>query len=322
MARQPLPKRLLGRTSIALSPIAFGAGPVPALLTREGSHAAQLPTIARALEAGINWFDTAATYGEGRSETHLGAALRALGAVQSVHVATKVRLEACDLDDIQGAITRSLRGSLARLGLPRVTLLQLHNSITTRRGDQPTSITPRDVLEHVVPAMECLRRDGVVGEMGLTALGELPSLSQVLRGARWATAQVCCNLLDVPAPLLSLCAQTGTAVLAIRVLAGGALAGQPPSDHTRTTRFFPLHRYEQDARLSERLATLLPAGMSLPEAAIRAVTGRTDVASAIIGFASPEQVDEAVRFAAEGPLPPGLLELLQQSAASPQPLTP
>ena len=54
----------------------------------------QRKTIQRALDVGMNWFDTAATYGNGQSETNLGAALRELGAADTVHVATKVRLMA------------------------------------------------------------------------------------------------------------------------------------------------------------------------------------------------------------------------------------
>src|SRR5438128_1117638 len=138
--------RPLGTTGIQISAIAFGAGPVPALLTKPDQQDKQIDAVHCALENGINWFDTAATYGDGRSESFLGAALRELRAADQVHVATKVRLLAPDLDNIGAAVGTSFAGSLARLGIPRVTLLQVHNSITARRGDLPTSITPRDVL--------------------------------------------------------------------------------------------------------------------------------------------------------------------------------
>src|SRR5690349_14023710 len=137
--------RPLGKTGLHVPILAFGAGPVPGLMTTD-DEGRRLAVVQRALEVGITWFDTAATYGEGRSEQNLGAALAELGAAERVHVATKVRLMPGDLGNIRDAVRTSFRGSLERLRLPRVTLLQLHNSITRRRRDEPTSITPEDVL--------------------------------------------------------------------------------------------------------------------------------------------------------------------------------
>lgn len=319
MALPKLQTRTLGRTGIDVSLISFGAGPVPALMTDSAALALQRQTLGCALEAGINWFDTAATYGNGASELHLGAALRELGAANRVHVGTKVRLAEGDLNDIRGAVKRSVTASLERLGLSRVTLIQLHNSITAQRGDQPTSISPRDVLgqDGVVRVFEELKSDGLVENYGLTALGDAPSLDEVLCGAPWATAQVCCNLLEPQVALLTLCARLGVGVLAIRVMAGGALAGQPPSQHTRTTKFFPLPIYERDQQIAARLEPLLPAGVSLKETAVRGVIGRPQITTAVIGFTTPTQVKEAAEFAAAGPLPTGLLAALQLAAAAP-----
>jgi aryl-alcohol dehydrogenase-like predicted oxidoreductase len=71
--------RRLGSTGIQVSALAFGAGPVSSLMT--GSDVdAQLTVVRRALDAGVNWFDTAASYGLGQSEQSLGTALRRLDA--------------------------------------------------------------------------------------------------------------------------------------------------------------------------------------------------------------------------------------------------
>src|SRR5262249_34695378 len=137
--------RPLGTTGIRISAVSFGAGPVPALLTRSDAAQRQRETLRAALGAGINWFDTAPTYGDGQSEASLGAALAQLHP-PDVHLATKARLTAEGLADIPRFVRESVAASLRRLQRPRVTLLQLHNSITLRRGDQPTSITPEDVL--------------------------------------------------------------------------------------------------------------------------------------------------------------------------------
>ena len=66
--------RALGRTGIDVSGIAFGAGPIPGLMTSQDRQR-QRETLASALEAGVNWIDTAATYGAGQSESSLGQTL-------------------------------------------------------------------------------------------------------------------------------------------------------------------------------------------------------------------------------------------------------
>src|SRR5262245_48416339 len=104
---------VLGRTGLEVSVVGLGAGPVPALMTGDDSNT-QRAVVARALEVGINWLDTAAGYGEGRSESSIGRALRELGAAERMHVATKVRLTPEDLADPEAAVRRSLAASLGR----------------------------------------------------------------------------------------------------------------------------------------------------------------------------------------------------------------
>jgi aryl-alcohol dehydrogenase-like predicted oxidoreductase len=312
--------RPLGSTGIEVSEISFGAGPVSALMTGN-ERDLQRMTIQRAIESGVNWFDTAPGYGNGQSETNLGAALRELGAADKVHVATKVRLRAEQLSDLKESVKISVTASLKRLGLPRVTLIQLHNSVTQNRGDQPTSITPRDVLDRngVLQAFEELRSEGLVAHFGLTGLGDDGALREVTGSGPWAAIQACTSLVAPrrKGDLISFCVQRGIGVIAIRVMAGGALAGQPPSAHTHTTKFFPLDIYRGDQQKAAKLAALLPMNTSLREAAIRYVLSDPDVSMALIGFASPEQIDEAIRFARAGPPDAGLLSILTTEARRP-----
>src|SRR5262245_50430758 len=127
--------RVLGRTGLDVSVVAFGAGPVSGLMTGDDADP-QAATVAAALAAGINWFDTAAGYGYGASETNLGRALANLGAADQVHVATKVRIQVDAAEPIADVVRRSVEASLGRLRLSQVTLLQLHNGLTTRRGEE------------------------------------------------------------------------------------------------------------------------------------------------------------------------------------------
>src|SRR5437588_13061852 len=103
-------RKRLGRTNLEVSAVGLGAGPVPALRTGDES-AAQRAVLERCMAVGIDWIDTAAGYGEGRSEASLGRALAELGAQQHFRIATKVRLQPQDLDDVDAAVRRSLAGS-------------------------------------------------------------------------------------------------------------------------------------------------------------------------------------------------------------------
>ena len=75
----------LGSTDLRISRVAFGGGPIPQLMTGDAGQL-QRATVEQALELGVNWFDTAATYGMGRSEESLGATLAELAALDKVHL--------------------------------------------------------------------------------------------------------------------------------------------------------------------------------------------------------------------------------------------
>jgi L-galactose dehydrogenase/L-glyceraldehyde 3-phosphate reductase len=312
--------RELGRTGLRVSVVGLGAGPVPGVMTGPDAGA-QRAVVARALEAGINWFDTAPGYGDGRSEASLGRALAELGARGSVQVGTKVRLVPADLADVEGAVRRSLAGSLARLGLPAVTLLQLHNGVTPRRGEVPASLTPADVLDPggVAEAFGRLRADGLVRFVGLTGTGTADALGAVIDAGGFDTVQVPHHLLaPADAGLLRRCEARGVGVFAIRVFASGALVGQPPSAHTLRTPYFPLALYEEDRRRAAALEAALGPGLSLKELAVRFAVGGPVPQAALVGLAAPAQVDEVAELAGRGPLPPGWLarlEALRESAA-------
>lgn len=314
--------RTLGSTGIRVSAIALGAGPVSQLLTGDPSDT-QRATLEAAVEAGVNWIDTAATYGEGRSEENLGRLLAELKLADRVSVATKVRVMPDQLDRIGPTVRDSVLASLRRLRLERVTLLQIHNSITAVAGAEPTSVTPAHVLGSggMLDEMRCLVREGLVEHLGLTGLGEPDALGEVIDTGHLATIQIPYNVLNPSAGqamplghaeadygnLIGRCQRRGMGVFAIRVLAGGALAGRPPSPHTLKTPFFPLALYERDCRRAQSMMRLLPEGMTRQEAAVRFALSHPGVTSAIVGFATPAEVGEVAGFANAGPLDASLL---------------
>lgn len=310
--------RSLGSTGIRVSVPAFGAGPVSGLMTGD-NFAAQRAVVLRALELGINWFDTAPGYGNGRSEENLGRALA--DAAGDWHIATKVRILPGDFGDIRGAVLRSLDLSLARLRVSRVTLLQLHNGITENRGDEPNSITPADAI-HVARAFEELTSAGRVNHLGLTGTGQPGALREVIRSRAFATIQAPYHILNpsfgqaMTLPegetnygnLMADCVANGVAVLAIRVFAGGALLDAEPSAHTRQTPYFPLDLYERDRTRARRIAEKIAGRISMPELALRFAITDPRVATAIAGIGSVQQLEDLVNFATQGPLPPEMLE--------------
>src|ERR1700736_421493 len=105
--------RVFGRTGMQLSVLGFGCGAVGGFMVR-GDAADQERVIARAIAAGVNYFDTAVQYGNGESENNLGRVLQKLKPA-NVAVGTKVRLPESEFDRIADAVTMSLEASLARL---------------------------------------------------------------------------------------------------------------------------------------------------------------------------------------------------------------
>ena len=168
--------RVFGRTGMRLSVLGFGCGAVGGLMVR-GDAADQERTIARAIAAGVNYFDTAVLYGDGESEKNLGRVLQQLKPA-NVIVGTKVRLPPGEVGRIDDAVRTSLEGSLARLRLDRVDILHLHNPIAEQGGGPALSV--RQVLDEVVPAFERLREQGKIRFLGITALGDTSALHQVI----------------------------------------------------------------------------------------------------------------------------------------------
>lgn len=316
----------LGRTGIAVSRLAFGAGPVAE--TMVGDDAARQRELVRsAVDAGINWIDTAAGYGDGRAETAVGNALHDLGIGDKVYVATKVRLKPDQLTDIPAAIKDSVSASLHRLKRNQITLLQLHNSITTRRGDEPDSIAPQDVLAPggVLEAFEQLQADGITQLIGITAIGQARPLREVVDSGCFQTIQVPYNLVNQTAGLevcvgssesnygniIRHAADRGMGVLAIRVYAGGALAHRNPSRHTRITKYFPLELFQRDKLRAIMIREIVGNSVDLKELALRFSLSHPNVTSVIVGVSEPLHVDEAVLSLNAGPIPKELLTKLQ-----------
>jgi len=317
--------RVFGRTGMQVSVLGFGCGAVGGLMVR-GSAADQQRAIARALEVGINYFDTAVQYGMGASETNLGRALAALKPANAI-VGTKVRLPAADFGRIEAAVTESLDGSLGRLGLDHVDIFHLHNAITVGGGDD--TLSAAQVLGEVVPAFEKLRAAGKTRFLGITAVGDTEALHQVIDAQAFDSAQVSYNMLNPsaaePLPagypaqdylrLFDHTVKAGVGVVGIRVLAGGALSGSAARHPIASPPPEPIGSalsYGTDLERARRLAPLVSEGFvgSLPEAATRFAISHPAMGTILVGMATVEEFEAALAAVRKGPLPAAALQRL------------
>ncbi len=292
--------RTLGRTGLRVGALGFGCGNVGGLLIR-GTPAERERAVARALELGINYFDTAPIYGDGQSETNLGQVIRALK--PRLYVGTKFRVPDVPAGELPAAVTRSLEESLKRLGLPRVDLLQCHNLVTRERNGRSVSV--KDMRDAIVPALIRLVEQGKIGFYGMTALGETAALHEVLDARVVQTAQVCFNLLNPSAAhalppqfpaqdfgrLLDHAARSRVGVIVIRVLAAGALSGTEARHPIAVPTVEPIAsapEYAEDVRRARMLEALVEDGHagSLVEASLRFALTSGAVSTVLLGYSS------------------------------------
>jgi aryl-alcohol dehydrogenase-like predicted oxidoreductase len=316
-------RRPFGRTGLRLSVLGFGCGAVGGLMVR-GAPADQERAIARALDAGVNYFDTAWQYGEGESEKNLGRILQTLKPKDAV-VGTKVRLAPDELGRIGEAIGQSLEASLKRLRRERVDIFHLHNAISESGGGKAFSVA--QVLSEAVPALERLRRDGKVRFLGLTGVGETAALHQVIGSGAFDSAQVVYNMLNpsaavaLPASypaqdyarLFERTSAAGTGVIAIRVLAGGALSGSAERHPIASPPPEPIGSamsYAADVARARRLMPLVAEGLagSLTEAATRFAISHPSVGTILVGMATPQEFEDSLAAVEKGPLPAQALD--------------
>jgi aryl-alcohol dehydrogenase-like predicted oxidoreductase len=317
--------RVFGRTGMRLSVLGFGCGAVGGLMVR-GDPRDQERTIAQAIAAGVNYFDTAVQYGNGESEKNLGRILQKLKP-GNVSVGTKVRLPIGDFGRITDAVAKSLEGSLVRLRLDRVDILHLHNAITETGGGEALSV--QQVLGEVVPAFERLRQQGKTRFLGLTAIGDTAALHRVIDARAFESAQVVYNILnpsaaaELPANypaqdyarLFDRTRAAGVGVVGIRVLAGGALSGSAERHPIASPPPEPIGSamsYDTDLGRARRLLPLIKEGFaaSLTEAATRFALSHPAIGTILVGMATLQQFEDALAAIQKGPLPPAALERL------------
>ncbi len=323
--------RIFGRSGLRLSILGFGCGAVGGLMVR-GSPADQDRAIGMALDAGIDYFDTAVQYGDGVSETNLGRILDAMKPA-GVAVGTKVRVPSESFAAIPKTIADSMDGSLRRLKMDRVDIFHLHNPITLNGGGETLSVA--QVKNEVVPAFEALRKAGKTRFLGITAIGDTRALHQVIDAQLFDSAQVSYNMLNASAAtalppnypsqdygrMFDRTQKAGVGVVGIRVLAAGALSGTAERHPTASAPPSPIgsaHSYDMDLARARRLMPLVTEGFagSLAEAATRFAISHPAMGTILVGMATIEEFQASLAAVLKGPLPQAALDRLQSLTAS------
>src|SRR5262245_41754883 len=216
--------RPLGQTGIRVSPIALGCWPISGMTSLDVNEADSLATLHAALDAGINFLDTAYAYGAaGESERLIARAIS--GCRDNVVIATKCGIHwAADgtrvFDGSPATIRHQCEMSLRRLGTEYVELLYLH---------APDSNSP---LAESAEALRRLMQDGKARSIGVSNL-TLEQLAEFQTVCPISAVQPPYNMLqrEIERDIIPWCRERGIGVCVYWPLLKGLLAGKLPRDH-------------------------------------------------------------------------------------------
>jgi aryl-alcohol dehydrogenase-like predicted oxidoreductase len=300
--------RELGRTGLNVSAIGFGSwaiggtwGPV--------DDTASLQALHRALDLGVNFFDTADVYGDGHSERLLARLKRERGPI--FHTATKVgrgKSPHVAANYSRENLTAFVERSLSNLEVEALELLQLH-------------CPPNEVyyMPEVFGVVDDLKRQGKLKHYGVS----VERVEEALKSIEYPEVQSVQIVFNVfrqrPAELFFAEAQKRkVGILARLPLSSGLLGGKmkpgqhfAADDHRQFNRegaafdrgeTFSGFDFETGLQVADELRTLLPAGMTLPQFALRWIEMHDAVTCSIPGAKRPEQVVENIAALSLPPL--------------------
>ena len=302
----PLEKRYLGRTGIRVSPLTLGCMMFGGRTTPDDSYA----IIDRAIDAGINFIDTANVYVDGKSEVVTGEALKRNGHRSRVVLATKVHGNMHKGDDLEPngfgnsrrQIIEQCDASLKRLQTDYIDLYQIHRP------------HPECAIDETLRALDDLVRNGKVRYVGCSTFGawqlvESLWVSEKMNLNRFVTEQPPYHLLDrrIERELIPACQTFGLGIIPWSPLAGGFLSGkyqrgvdakQPEgarfadASHMRATMLKNNAAFDAVEKLQK-----LVEGKNVPlsQFALAWCMGQPGITSPIIGPRTMEQLEDNLK---------------------------
>ena len=317
--------REMGATGVRVSEIGFGSGDNAGLLVK-GEPKEQIRAIERALELGVNYFDTSPDYGKGVAETNIGKAMREIG-FRPV-IATKVEVMPDELDHIADAVVESVDDSLRRLQADWVDVLQIHNPPSRQTDTTVPGWLHLGLDDYLGPGgalegMERVRRAGKARFFGFANEdANAEAALTLLETGEFHMLNVWYDLLNptagLPTPdgldvqhdygqFLRRARELGVGAAAIRPLAGGSLTDHAVGGGGRhALAGGGLSRkadmYQAMVERARPFAFLSRPGQTLSQAAYRFILQDDAVTTVLGGFSEMAHLEEAAGCSGAPPL--------------------
>jgi len=291
----------LGSTGVTVSRICLGCMSYgdPKWRPWVLDESAAQPLFKRAFEAGINFFDTANMYSLGVSEEITGRALRSMGKLDEIVLATKCFYPMNDRPNMGGLsrkhVVQACEASLERLGVETIDLYQIHRT------------DPKTPIEETLAALQLLVQQGKVRYIGSSSsyawqLMKALSISERNGWARFVTMQDHYNLLyrEEERETIPLCREEGLGIIPWSPLARGVLTRpreKTKGDTTRSTNDAHFDRLYGGAAFEivdavEKVATA--RGVPMAQIALAWVLSKPDVTAPIVGATKLKHLDDAI----------------------------
>jgi aryl-alcohol dehydrogenase-like predicted oxidoreductase len=315
--------RRFGRTGWNVSEIGYGMWGVAGWTGSDDAES--LDSLQRSVDLGCNFFDTAWAYGNGHSEELLGKIVRnnrgntaCGGPDKKLYIATKVPPKnrrwpaepefSLDESYPPDYIFEYVDKSLHNLGVDTLDLIQLHTWEDCWLDD-----------ERIPRAIEKLRASGKVRAFGLSLNRWEPANGiRAVRAGVIDAVQVIYNIFDQNPEdeLFPACREKDVAIIARVPFDEGSLTGTLtlqstwPKGDWRSTYFVP-ENLKASVTRADALKPLVPAGMTMPEMALRFILNNSDVHTIIPGMRKRKNVESNLSASDKGPLPESLREKLR-----------
>ena len=308
--------RTFGRTGWQVSEVGYGMWGMGGWTESDDDESRR--SLQAAVDQGCNFFDTAWGYGAGHSEGLLGELVRANPGTR-LYTATKIPPKNFKWPSRRGYtldetfppdhIREYTEKSLVNLGLPKIDLMQFHVWEDDWAAD-----------ERWQRAADDLKREGLVGAWGVSINRWEPwNAIRTLRTGVIDAVQVIYNIFD-QAPedeLFPACRELNVGVIARVPFDEGTLTGtltkesRWPEGDWRNSYFVPENLIPSVER-ADALKPLIPAGMTMPEMAMRFILSNPDVGTIIPGMRKLRHVRSNIAASDAGPLPADLLARLRE----------